>query len=136
MIPDRSHKQIPLAEFDWPFQVALDENNRWVKMSEFIPCDELAEGYYQGFSSRQGRPLKDARLAIGAVIIDAVEKAKVKNNSNKQTRSAQNPDGHDDDPPCESDTIDKEQASPNQGKLILDATVAPQTIRYPTDLNQ
>ena len=67
MIRNRSHKQIPLAEFDWPFQVALDENNRWVKMSECIPWDELAEGYYQGFSSSQGRPLKDARLAIGAV---------------------------------------------------------------------
>lgn len=69
MIRYQSQQQIPLAEFDWPFQVALDENNRWVKMSDCIPWDELAEGYYQGFSSSHGRPLKDARLAIGAVII-------------------------------------------------------------------
>ena len=69
MIRCRSHQQIPLAEFEWPFQVALDEHNRWVKMSECIPWDELAEGYYQGLSSRRGRPLKEARLAIGAVII-------------------------------------------------------------------
>ncbi len=68
MIRCRSHQQIPLAEFEWPFQVALDEYNRWVKMSECIPWDELAEGYYQGFSSSSGRPLKEARLAIGAVI--------------------------------------------------------------------
>ncbi len=26
-----------LAEFDWPFQIALDKNNRWVKMSTCIP---------------------------------------------------------------------------------------------------
>ncbi len=69
------------------------------------------------------------------VIIDAVEEAKVKSKSNKQTRSVQKPDDHDDDPPPVSDTTDKEPASPNQGKLILDATVAPQAIRYPTDLN-
>jgi transposase, IS5 family len=199
MIRNRSHKQIPLAEFDWPFQVALDENNRWVKMSECIPWDELAEGYYQGFSSSQGRPLKDARLAIGAVIIkhklclsdretvaqiqenpylqyfvglqgyqmaapfapsllveirkrmgesmfeafhgviiDAVEKAKAKNKSIKQSRSAQcksHSDDHDDEPPSTPGTTDKEQEPAHQGKLILDATVAPQAIRYPTDLN-
>jgi hypothetical protein len=197
MIRYQSHKQIPLAEFDWPFQVALDENNRWVKMSECIPWDELAEGYYQGFSSSQGRPLKDARLAIGAVIIkhklclsdretvaqiqenpylqyfvgltgyqmaapfapsllveirkrmgpsvfevfhgaiiDAV--AKAKNKSNQQSRSARcknRADDHDDEPPSTPGTTDKEQEPAHQGKLILDATVAPQAIRYPTDLN-
>ncbi len=199
MIRNRSHKQIPLAEFDWPFQVALDENNRWVKMSECIPWDKLAEGYYQGFSCSQGRPLKDARLAIGAVIIkhklclsdretvaqiqenpylqyfvglagyqmqapfapsllveirkrmgvsvfevfhgaiiDAVEKAKAKDRSNQQSRSARNKsraDDHDDEPPSASGTTDKEPEAAHQGKLILDATVAPQAIRYPTDLN-
>ena len=69
MIRYHSHKQLPLSEFDWPFQVALDENNRWIKMSECIPWDELAEGYYQSLSTTQGRPAKDARLVIGAVII-------------------------------------------------------------------
>jgi len=69
MIRYCSQKQLSLAEFDWPFQVALDEGNRWVKMSECIPWDELAEGYYQGLSTKQGRPAKDARLVIGAVII-------------------------------------------------------------------
>jgi len=62
MIRYRSQKQLSLAEFDWPFQVALDENNRWVKMSQCIPWDELAEGYYQGLTEREGRPAKDARL--------------------------------------------------------------------------
>jgi len=195
MIRNRSHKQLPLAEFDWPFQVALDENNRWVKMSQCIPWDELAEGYYQGFSSSQGRPLKDARLAIGAVIIkhklclsdretvaqiqenpylqyfvglpgyqmaapfapsllveirkrmgesmfeafhgviiDAVETAKAKKAARSEPRKS-HPDDHDDGPPAAPDMIDKEPEPAHQGKLILDATVAPQAIRYPTDLN-
>ena len=69
MIRYHSQKQLPLAEFDWPFQTALDENNRWVKLSECIPWDELAQGYYQGLESTRGRPTKDARLVIGAVII-------------------------------------------------------------------
>jgi transposase, IS5 family len=32
MIRYCSHKQLSLAEFDWPFQTALDENNRWVRI--------------------------------------------------------------------------------------------------------
>ena len=52
-----------------PFQVALDEDNRWIKLSEWIPWDEMAEGYYRGMSKDKVRPGKDARLVIGAVII-------------------------------------------------------------------
>ena len=69
MIRYRSHNQLSLAEFDWPFQTALDEDNRWVKMSQCIPWDALSEGYYQGLSHDEGRPAKDARLVIGAVVI-------------------------------------------------------------------
>ena len=76
------------------------------------------------------------------VIIDAVEKAKAKNKSNKQSQSARcksRSDDHDDEPPSTPGTTDKEleqeQEPAHQGKLILDATVAPQAIRYPTDLN-
>ena len=38
-------------------------------MSECIPWDALSEGYCQSLSVRQGRPAKDARLVIAAVII-------------------------------------------------------------------
>ena len=69
MIRTHSQKQLSLAEFGWPFQTDLDENNRWVMLSKCIPWDELAEGYYQGLANTQGRPAKDARLVIGAVII-------------------------------------------------------------------
>ncbi len=46
MIRYTSNKQLSLAEFDWPFQTALDENNRWVKLSQVVPWDELAESYF------------------------------------------------------------------------------------------
>jgi len=192
MIRYHSQKQLSLTEFDWPFQTALDENNRWVKLSECIPWDELAEGYYQGLVKTHGRPTKDARLMIGAVIIkhklclsdketvaqiqenpylqyfvglsgyqmeapfvpsllvetrkrmgqavfdvfqsaiiDSVEEAKAR----RKKTSREKPDQDDNEPPSASGggSPDKEQA--HEGKLILDATVAPQAIRYPTDLS-
>jgi hypothetical protein len=199
MIRYRSHKQLSLAEFDWPFQTALDEHNRWVKMSACIPWDDLAQGYYQGLSARQGRPAKDARLVIGAVIIkhklclsdeetvaqiqenpylqyfvglpgyqktapfvpslfveirkrmgqsvfeefhgaiiDALEEAKAKKASASRGQGVKTDpvegkgDDDDEDP---GDTGQQEEEPTHQGKLILDATVAEQAIRYPTDLS-
>jgi hypothetical protein len=69
MIRTTSSKQLTIAEFDWPFETVLDKHNRWVKLSECMPWDDLAESYYQGMRADRGRPLKDARLVIGAVII-------------------------------------------------------------------
>ena len=194
MIRTQSHRQLPLAEFGWPFQVALDEDNRWVKMTECIPWDELAEAYYEGLSSTQGRPTKDARLVIGAVIIkhklclsdretvaqiqenpylqyfvglpgyqmqapfvpslfveirkrmgqavfdvfhsaviDAVDNAKRKPAANRQRQVEESTD--DDNPPAVSGGRPDKAEPERQGKLILDATVAPQAIRFPTDLS-
>ena len=200
MIRSHSHRQLPLAEFDWPFQVALDVDNRWVRMSQIIPWDELAEGYYQSLSLTQGRPAKEARLVIGAVIIkhklclsdeetvrqiqenpylqyfaglagyqmqapfapsllveirkrmgqdvfevfqgaiiDALESVRQKAKSqcpakSAQSKSDQDPD--DQDPPSSTaEGSGTESVSTHQGKLILDATVVEQAIRYPTDLS-
>lgn len=204
MIRYQSQKQLSLTEFEWPFQTALDENNRWVKLSECIPWDELAQAYYQGLSESQGRPTKDARLVIGAVIIkhklclsdretvaqiqenpylqyfvglpgyqkgtpfvpslfveirkrmgacvfDAFQEAIV-DSLNRRNRSpdtetkSDDDDGNDPAPPgpkeplpASEGAVEKEEEKSrhrdNQGKVILDATVAPQAIRYPTDLS-
>ena len=195
MIRTQSHRQLPLTEFDWPFQSALDEDNRWVRMSECIPWDELAEAYYEGLSRAQGRPTKDARLVIGAVIIkhklnlsdretvaqiqenpylqyfvglpgyqmeapfvpslfveirkrmgqsvfdvfyDAVIEAVDQTKQKKPaTKSKAKPSDDDEPPPSVSaDEPESDAVEPaRQGKLILDATVAPQAIRFPTDLS-
>jgi hypothetical protein len=194
MIRYQSHRQLSLAEFDWPFQTALDEANRWVKISQCIPWDELAEAYYEGLSVSQGRPTKDARLVIGAVIIkhklclsdretvaqiqenpylqyfvglpgyqmeapfvpslfveirkrmgpavfdvfheaviEAVDNAR-KSRAAKRRPAVSETSGKDDDEPPASGGSGEEKPE-HQGKLILDATVAPQAIRFPTDLS-
>lgn len=201
MIRSFSSKQLTLAEFDWPFQTDLDENNRWVKMSQCIPWDKLAEFYYQGLSAETGRPAKDARMVIGAVIIkhklclsdvetvlqiqenpymqyfvglagfqmeepfasslfveirkrmgqsvfegfhQAIigahdgEKEKIEskpeNQENLQTKPQDEPGDCSSTVSDDGDVIQKEPPT-HQGKLILDATVVEQAIRYPTDLS-
>jgi len=198
MIRSHSHTQLSLAEFDWPFQTSLDENNRWVKMSECMPWDALAEGYCQSLSVRQGRPAKDARLVIAAVIIkhklclsdeetvaqiqenpylqyfaglsgyqmqapfapslfveirkrmgqevfehfhaaiiEVVEGAKKKSALRSQAEKSEPPSvtPDDDDPSSGSGVTGQPEETTHQGKLILDATVCEQAIRYPTDLS-
>jgi len=193
MIRYTSEKQMTLEGFKTPFETELLRNNRWVKLSQCIPWDALAESYYKSLSTTQGRPAKDARLVIGAVIIkhklclsdeetvdqiqenpylqffvglpgyqtqapfvpslfveirkrmgqsmfdefheaiiNAVEEKKPKASATKPQKANDKDD--DNLPPPESRQT--EEAKPDkQGKLILDATVANQAIRYPTDLS-
>jgi len=199
MIRYRSQKQLSLAEFDWPFQVPLDAQNRWVKLAQCMPWDELAEGYCSSLSQGQGRPAKDARLVIGAVIIkhklclsdeetvlqiqenpylqyfvglpgyqmqapfvpslfveirkrmgqevfevfhgaiiNALGQIPTKNKSKSQSNRGKPDDSSDSDdpPPTAAEPPSEDEPDPtHQGKLILDATVADQAIRYPTDLS-
>lgn len=198
MIQTHSSKQLPLKAFHWPFQVALDEDNRWVKLAQVIPWDELATGYHQSLSKTIGRRAKDARLVIGAVIIkhklclsDRETVLQIQENpylqyfvglpgyqmkapfapsllvdirkrmgqqvfelfqqsiidelathkSQKVRPSARSDKKDDDDPGAGGSeklpepNTEAEPDPPRQGHLLLDATVAEQAIRYPTDLN-
>jgi hypothetical protein len=36
MVALSEYKQLTIAEFDWSFDTALDENNRWVHGSKLI----------------------------------------------------------------------------------------------------
>lgn len=69
MIRYCSQKQLTLSGFATPFQTDLDAENRWIRLSELLPWDKLSESYYSSLSSTRGRPAKDARLVIAAVII-------------------------------------------------------------------
>lgn len=207
MITYKSQKQLKLEGFETPFEAKLDANNRWVKLSQNIPWDELARGYYRNLSSTQGRPAKDARLVIGAVIIkhklclsdeetvlqiqenfylqyfvgfpayqdkqpfapslfveirrrmgeetfvhfqQAIVNAMEKRASTVLGKDQARRDHKDDEPPRQGRTasagdeamVVQEDAAPgvdeapiHQGRLILDATVAEQAIRFPTDLS-
>jgi IS5 family transposase len=203
MIRTTSSKQLTIAEFDWPFETALDKNNRWVKLSQCIPWDELAESYYQGLPADRGRPLKDARLVIGAVIIkhklclsdvetvlqiqenpylqyfvglpgyqatapfapsllveirkrmgeavfegfhraiieahEGKKPIKPKPQAPTDASLRSEPDaGPTEEKPSDSPAATSEQTEPeakHRGHLIIDATVAEQAIRFPTDLS-
>jgi len=190
MIRYHSQKQLPLAGFSSPFRTALDPENRWVKLADLIPWDDLARAYYKSLlSPSQGRPAKDARMVIGAVIIkhklclsdeetvqqiqenpylqffvglsryqteppfapslfveirkrmgqtvfegfhEAIVGAIAKKKRAKKNGSPPQPPPPD-NASSGSNGTKAEQA--NRGKLILDATVADQAIRYPTDLS-
>jgi len=190
MIRYKSERQPTLEGFDAFFQTELDRNNRWVKLSGCIPWDELARGYYRKMAKVAGRPAKDARLVIGAVIIkhklrlsdeETIEQIRenpylqyfvglseyrreavfapslfveirrrmgeemfsdfyqaIVDEVEKHKATAKKKKRKDDDGPGGQSGPDEPEQSvespTHQGKLILDATVAEQAIRYPTDL--
>lgn len=69
MIRYKSTKQLSIEEFRTPFEINLDKNNRWVKLAQILPWDEMARVYHQQLSGNQGAPAIDARIVIGAMII-------------------------------------------------------------------
>lgn len=189
MIKYESSKQLKFENFIHPFGNNLSPNNRWVKMAELIPWDDLATVYYEGMSKGMGAPATSGRIVIGSLIIkhklnlsdeetaeqirenpylqyflgleeyeykyvfvpslfveirkrlggssftklnnlvieEALKKKRRRqNNSNKD-------DSDDEDKP--GDSGNKSEESVRNGKLIMDATVAEQAIKYPNDLD-
>jgi IS5 family transposase len=61
--------QLTLEGFETPFFHHLDKDNRWVKLSNHIPWDKLANVYYRKMDNDFGAPSLSARMVIGAVII-------------------------------------------------------------------
>ena len=203
MVRTTSQQQLTLSGFKTPFDTKLDQTNRWVRLSHCIPWDALAKAYHQSLSLTQGRPAKDARLVIGAVIIkhklclsdeetvqqiqenpylqyfvglpayqtsvpfvpsllvnvrrrmggdvfeqlhqgivDALQAKTRSGLTSTSTTDVQddNEDGGGEESgqgteACSMDAAISVEVSTHQGKLIVDATVAEQAIRYPTDLS-
>lgn len=162
-------------------------------MSSCIPWDDFARAYYRKLSAKKGRPAKDARLVIGAVIIkhklclsDEETVMQIQENPylqffvglpefqtgqpfapslfveirrrmgdeefnefhqaivdhvERRKKSTRNPKGKDDSKGGKNvvakECLAEEQGKKKEhhGKLILDATVAEQAIKYPTDLD-
>jgi len=198
MIRHDDPNQLSLPGFERFFGIALDKQNRWIKLSEVIPWEEFEKAYNQNMSKDRGRPAKAARLVIGAVIIkhklclsddetidqirenpylqyfvglstfqteapfapslfvdirrrmgeqvfesfnqsiiDKLEsKQKIiptrKPNPDKKDNSSQTGNGKPDN--HYSETPEENPEKLRKGKLIIDAAVAEQAIRFPTDL--
>jgi hypothetical protein len=64
-----SFNQIEFENFYLPFNGKLDSDNRWVKLSKFIPWDKIEEKYSRLFSETKGAPAISVRVALGALVI-------------------------------------------------------------------
>lgn len=66
----RDNPQPGFPDFYLPFGGKLDPENRWVKLSRFVPWHIVEEEYRKNFaSSGMGAPAKESRIALGALII-------------------------------------------------------------------
>jgi len=189
MINRTNPKQISIEDLGWNFEQKLDPNNPWVRLADRIPWDEFRKIYHKKLK-KKGRPSKEARLVIGAMIIkykkgmpdeevipeiqmnpyyqyfvglkafthkpifdpslfvtlrkrmglklferlhqvfiDEVTAIEKQEKQEKQATASQD---------CSKkidDDNDESGSSGNHGQLIIDAVVALQEIKYPTDLN-
>ena len=169
MIRYKSNRQIPLEGFHLPFGGQLNPENRWIKWCRVIPWDELAVGYYKAMDNDRGRPCKDARLIIGAVIVKhkltlSDEETVLQIQENPYLQYFVGFSGYKDEQPFapslfveirkrmgvemfssfEGVILEKiglakgttgAGSASHRGKLLLDATVAEQSVRYPTDIS-
>ncbi|WP_233130368.1 IS5 family transposase [Synechococcus sp. 1G10] len=68
----REHRhQLSFENFFLPFGGKLSGSNRWIKLVELIPWEELENDYASHFSKGFGAPAKPFRMALGALIIKA-----------------------------------------------------------------
>jgi transposase, IS5 family len=61
--------QLSIDDFILPFEGKLSAENRWVKMAEIIPWNEIEQDYAKLFENEIGNVAKPARMALGALII-------------------------------------------------------------------
>ena len=101
--------------------------------------------YFLGYSSYQFKPCFDPSLfvtirkrlkakeieAINEVFIARVKELRTKEKEAKHSRKRCGSPKDDNNQSTKSETTEKK----NKGKLIVDATVAPSNIKYPTDLD-
>ena len=64
----KDRKTLPLFPELFPFGGKLNESNRWLRIAELIPWEELESEYAKRFSD-VGRPGTDAQLVIGLLLL-------------------------------------------------------------------
>ena len=71
MVRHEHRDQLSFKDFFLPFGGQLSGDNRWIKLSELIPWEELEVDYAAQFCKGFGAPAKPFRMALGALIIKA-----------------------------------------------------------------
>jgi hypothetical protein len=179
MYRKNQYRQFSITDFNQPFGLKMNPENRWVKKASMIPWEAIEEKYAALFPSKTGMPAKPLRMALGSLLIQKqlgfsdrelveeivenpyfqyfiglpayqteapfvpsllVEFRKrfnedVLNEINEMIIAFNTPD--DPNPgggnPSENDA--SAEGDENTGTLVLDATCAPQNIKYPQDVN-
>lgn len=68
MYKGKDKRTLPLFKELFPFGGKLDENNRWLRIAGLIPWEKIEEGYRKHFAAI-GRPALDLRLVIGILLL-------------------------------------------------------------------
>ena len=66
----RIQRQTTIEQFIFPFG-ALDPGNRWVRLADEVPWEEL-EARYAAWHPPRGRPAKPIRLLFGCLVVKEV----------------------------------------------------------------
>jgi hypothetical protein len=100
----------------------------FVGLSGYQMAAPFVPSLFVEIRKRMGQSVFDT---FQGAIIDAIEDAKPR----RKVKAKKEPENDDCKPPPSADGTPDEEDPERQGKLSLDATVAPQAIRYPTDLS-
>jgi IS5 family transposase len=65
----KDRETLPLFPELFPLGGSLRPDNRWMKMGRLIPWNQMEEVYREYFSDRMGRPAKDSRLICGMLVV-------------------------------------------------------------------
>jgi IS5 family transposase len=63
--------QLSFENFFLPFGGKLSRDNRWIKLAELIPWEDLEDDFASQFCMGFGAPAKPFRMALGALIMKA-----------------------------------------------------------------
>jgi hypothetical protein len=161
MYRPKDRQTLPLFPELFPLGGGLRADNRWVRLGNLVPWGELEDLYRSYFSAGRGRPAKDARLFCGLLIVKHVDR---ESDEGVVGRFAESPYvqwfcGYDRfvtedviDPSLLSKTrrrlgarffadfeeklivvlVERKILKP--GSHLLDATVVPANVEYPTDV--
>lgn len=67
--PNPDQQTLLFEDFQHPFGIKLNPNNRWVKLAEIIPWQDYEEHYARQLSHSKGAPALSFRTALGSLII-------------------------------------------------------------------
>jgi len=73
MIRYTPSSELKLSLFKTPFQNELDPDNRWVRMADLVPWDDMAQVFMDQLNDRYGRPSVDLRIILGALLVKHIQ---------------------------------------------------------------